>query len=97
MECHSRNSFAGESVAQREQEGIIPERWFKGEGLECQTKGFGNVIAPELRKRGNYGSDKESQTLVTPGILSKAETEGRGFSLDSYPKRRPDIKLNMRV
>lgn len=76
LECHSRNSFAGELVAQREQEGIIPERWFKGEGLECQTKGFGNVIAPELRKRGNYGSDKESQTLVTPGILRQRRKAG---------------------
>lgn len=74
MECHSRNSFVGESVVQREQEGIIPERWFKGEGLECQTKDFGNVIAPELRKRDNCGRDKESQTLVIPGILSKAGT-----------------------
>ena len=73
MRVSLKKQFCRESLEQREQEEIIPERRFKGEGLECQTKDSGNVIAPELRKRDNSGIDKGSQTLVIPGVLAKAE------------------------
>lgn len=45
---HSINNFTRESVALREQEGTIPERWFKEEDFECQTKDYDNCIAPDL-------------------------------------------------